>query len=170
MNVNTNNILALIVGKANKRTLDKPRPRVGIEIIPLFLRSGNSLGIVKKCLKTTEEMPFLYMKYRVCILLSTLSACWAFSLAPWNFYFQNYLSPFSTWVNCWYIHYKPGGPSWEVCKIQVITFTLRSVLSLNNPQNIEMNFCKKYEVDMLKIIIIIIAYTLNNFNTHVIIS
>jgi hypothetical protein len=40
--------------------------------------------------------------------------------------------------------------------------TLRSVLSLNNPQNSEMKFCEKYEVDMLKIIIIIIGYTLNN--------
>jgi hypothetical protein len=39
--------------------------------------------------------------------------------------------------------------------------TLRSVLSLNNPQNSEMNFCEKYEVDMLKTIIIIISYILN---------
>jgi hypothetical protein len=38
--------------------------------------------------------------------------------------------------------------------------TLRSILSLNNPQNSEM---WKYKVDMLKIIIIIIGYTLNNF-------
>ncbi len=35
--------------------------------------------------------------------------------------------------------------------------TLRSDLSLNNPQNSEMNFCEKYEIDMLKIIIIIIG-------------
>jgi hypothetical protein len=36
-------------------------------------------------------------------------------------------------------------------------------LSLNNLQNSEMKFCEKYEVDMLKIIIIIIGYILNNF-------
>jgi hypothetical protein len=48
--------------------------------------------------------------------------------------------------------------------------TLRSVSSLNNPQNSEMNFLWKYEVDMLKIIIIIISYTLNNFTTHIRIS
>jgi hypothetical protein len=41
--------------------------------------------------------------------------------------------------------------------------TLRSVSSLNNPQNSEMKICKNYEVVMLKIIIIIIGYTLNNF-------
>jgi hypothetical protein len=29
----------------------------------------------------------------------TLSACWAFPLATWNFYFQNCLSPFLVWAN-----------------------------------------------------------------------
>jgi hypothetical protein len=29
----------------------------------------------------------------------TLSSCWAFSLAAWNFYLQNYLSPFLAWAN-----------------------------------------------------------------------
>ncbi len=29
----------------------------------------------------------------------TLSACWAFPLAAWNFYFQNYSSPFLAWAN-----------------------------------------------------------------------
>jgi hypothetical protein len=43
--------------------------------------------------------------------------------------------------------------------------TLRSISSLNNPQNSEMKICEKYEVDMLKIIII--GYTLNNFTTHI---
>jgi hypothetical protein len=33
-----------------------------------------------------------------------------------------------------------------------------------------MIFCEKYEVDMLKIIILIIGYTLNNLATHVTIS
>jgi hypothetical protein len=33
-----------------------------------------------------------------------------------------------------------------------------------------MKFCEKYEVDTLKIIIIIIGYILNNFTTHVTIS
>jgi hypothetical protein len=28
-----------------------------------------------------------------------LSACWAFPLATWNFYFQNCLSPFWAWAN-----------------------------------------------------------------------
>ncbi len=44
---------------------------------------------------------------------------------------------------------------------------LRSNLSLNNPQNNEMKICEKYEVDMLKIIIIIIGYNVNNFITHI---
>jgi hypothetical protein len=35
-----------------------------------------------------------------------------------------------------------------------------------NPQNSETNFCEKYEGDMLKIIIIMMGYTLNNFITH----
>jgi hypothetical protein len=43
---------------------------------------------------------------------------------------------------------------------------MRSVLSLNNLQNSEMFFFGKYEVNMLKIIIIIVGYTLNNFTTH----
>jgi len=50
-----------------------------------------------------------------------------------------------------------------------VYLTLRSVLSLNCPQNNEMKFYEKYEVEMLKIIIIIIGYTLNNFTTHIII-
>jgi hypothetical protein len=45
--------------------------------------------------------------------------------------------------------------------------TLSSVSSVNNPQNNEMKFCEKYEVDILKIIIIIVGYTLNNFTTHI---
>jgi hypothetical protein len=47
-------------------------------------------------------------------------------------------------------------------KINTNYLTLRSVSSLNNPQNSEMRFCEKYEVVMLKIIIIIIGYILNN--------
>jgi hypothetical protein len=35
--------------------------------------------------------------------------------------------------------------------------TLRSVSSWNNPENSEMKFCEKHEVNMLKIIIIIIG-------------
>ncbi len=30
-----------------------------------------------------------------------------------------------------------------------------------------MKFCEKYEIDMLKIIVIITDYTLNNFTTHI---
>jgi hypothetical protein len=45
--------------------------------------------------------------------------------------------------------------------------TLRSVSPLNNPQNKEMKISCKYEVDMMKIIIIIISYTLNNFTTPI---
>jgi len=48
--------------------------------------------------------------------------------------------------------------------------TVSSVLSLNNPQTTETNFCEKYEVGMLKIIIIMIGYTLNNFFTQMIID
>jgi hypothetical protein len=47
----------------------------------------------------------------------------------------------------------------------IVYLTLRSVLSLNNPQNSEMKFVK-CKVHMLKIIITIIGYTLNNFTTH----
>ncbi len=49
----------------------------------------------------------------------------------------------------------------------ILPYTLRLVLSLNNPQNSEMKICEKYEVDMLKITIIIIGYILNNFTTHI---
>ncbi len=45
--------------------------------------------------------------------------------------------------------------------------TLRSVSSLNNPQNSEMFFLWKYDIDIVKIIIIIIGYTPNNFTAHV---
>ncbi len=45
--------------------------------------------------------------------------------------------------------------------------TLRLVSSLNNHENNEMKICEKYEVNMLKIIIIIVGYTLNNFTTHI---
>jgi hypothetical protein len=48
--------------------------------------------------------------------------------------------------------------------------TLRSVSSLNNPQNSETIFCEKYEVHMLKIIIMMIGYTLSNFIIHLAIS
>jgi hypothetical protein len=44
--------------------------------------------------------------------------------------------------------------------------TLRLVLSLYNSQKSEMIFFEKYEVDMFKIIIIIVGYTLNNLTTH----
>jgi hypothetical protein len=57
-------------------------------------------------------------------------------------------------------------------KIDYLTLSLRSVSSLNNPQNSEMKFCENMKlVDVSKIIIIIIiGYTLNNFTTHVIVS
>jgi hypothetical protein len=48
--------------------------------------------------------------------------------------------------------------------------TLRSVLSLSNPQNNEMKICEKFEFDMLKIIMGIVGYTLNDFTIHVTIS
>jgi hypothetical protein len=43
---------------------------------------------------------------------------------------------------------------------------LRLVSPLNDPQKSESTFCEKYEVDKLKIIIIIIGYILNNITTH----
>jgi hypothetical protein len=49
-----------------------------------------------------------------------------------------------------------------------VYLTVRSVSSLNNPQNSEMKFCQNMKlVDMLKIIIIIVGYTLNNVTTHI---
>ncbi len=51
-----------------------------------------------------------------------------------------------------------------------IPFYPRLVSSLNNPQNSEMNFCENNEVTLLKIIIIMIAYTWNNFTSHMTIS
>ncbi len=48
--------------------------------------------------------------------------------------------------------------------------TVRSVLSLNNPPTTETISFEKYEVDMLKVIIIMIWYTLNNFLTQTIIG
>jgi hypothetical protein len=53
---------------------------------------------------------------------------------------------------------------------RVPTFTLMSISSSNSPQNSETNFCEKNEVDKMKIIIILIAYTLNNFPNHMKIS
>jgi hypothetical protein len=50
-------------------------------------------------------------------------------------------------------------------KVKKHNLTLGSVSLLNNPQNSEFCCGEKYEVDMLKIIIIIIGYTLNNFTT-----
>jgi len=51
------------------------------------------------------------------------------------------------------------------CTIIVENFTqyltLRSTFSLNNPQNNE------YKVDMLKIILIIIGYTMHKFISHI---
>jgi hypothetical protein len=45
-----------------------------------------------------------------------------------------------------------------------------SVSSLNNTKNSEIDFCEKCEVEILKIIIIIIGYTLNNYISYVPIS
>jgi len=53
----------------------------------------------------------------------------------------------------------------SVCVIWYLT--LSSVSSLYNSQNSENEILCKYEVDMLKIIIIIAGYTLNNFTTHI---
>jgi hypothetical protein len=47
------------------------------------------------------------------------------------------------------------------------TLPKRSISLLNNPQNNEMKFLSKYQVDMLKIIIIIVGYILNNFIIHI---
>ncbi len=41
------------------------------------------------------------------------------------------------------------------------------VSPLNNPQNNEMKICEKIEVDVSKIVRIIIDYTPNNFTTHI---
>ncbi len=41
----------------------------------------------------------------------------------------------------------------------------RSVWSLNNLQNIEMNFCENMKFACWKIIVVIIDYTLNNFTS-----
>ncbi len=49
--------------------------------------------------------------------------------------------------------------TWLIC---LKYFTLRSLSSLNNPQNSEMKICENMIFSMLKIIIIIIGYTPNN--------
>jgi hypothetical protein len=51
---------------------------------------------------------------------------------------------------------------------EYIAFTLRSSFVIKLILNIysEMKFCENMKFDMLKIIIIIIAYILNNFTTH----
>jgi hypothetical protein len=41
------------------------------------------------------------------------------------------------------------------------------VSPLNNPQNNEMKICEKIEVDVSKIVRIIIDYTPNNFTAHI---
>jgi hypothetical protein len=50
------------------------------------------------------------------------------------------------------------------CFLDAEYLTLRSVSSLNNPKNNEMKFCENMK---LKIGIIIIGYTVNNFTTHI---
>jgi hypothetical protein len=47
--------------------------------------------------------------------------------------------------------------------------TLRLVSPLNNPQNGEMKICEKYEVDMLKIILITSYSELFHYSYHKII-
>jgi hypothetical protein len=55
-----------------------------------------------------------------------------------------------------------------VGKLKQSYLNLRSVLSSNNPQNSANEIWGKNEVDMLKIIIIIIiGYILNNFTIHI---
>jgi hypothetical protein len=45
--------------------------------------------------------------------------------------------------------------------------TLKSVSSLNNPQNSETKICENMKLKCLKIILIIIGYSLNNFTTSI---
>jgi len=64
----------------------------------------------------------------------------------------------------------PGSSFFEELHGYISYFTccwFQFVLSLNNPQNKEMKICENMNFDMLKIIIIILGYTLNNFITHI---
>jgi len=59
------------------------------------------------------------------------------------------------------------GHLFDLCGSYKDFLTLRLVSSLNNPQSNKNEILWKYEVDMLKIIVIIIYYILNNFTTHI---
>jgi hypothetical protein len=56
---------------------------------------GNMLGTKEKWKSPATNHPKLRREKNQC----TSSACWAFPLAAWNFYFQNCLSPFLAWAN-----------------------------------------------------------------------
>ncbi len=51
-------------------------------------------------------------------------------------------------------------------KFYIYLTTLRGVSSLDDPQNSEMKICEKYEVDMLKIIIGYILWTISLLISH----
>jgi hypothetical protein len=70
------------------------------------------------------------------------------------------------WRNCYWgqlASYVPNMLAFE----SWVPYPKVSFGSLNNPQNSEKKILWKYEVDMLKIIIIIIGYILKNFTTHI---
>jgi len=77
---------------------------------------------------------------------------------------------FSYWTEQMWDLWNGNGSCKSSIFLKTHHLTVRSVLSLYNPQTTETNFCEKYEVGMLKIIIIMIGYTLNNFFTQMIID
>jgi hypothetical protein len=62
----------------------------------------------------------------------TLSACWAFPLTAWNFYFQNCSSPFLAWANTsiinWGYLFHASINWWGVCPIFLIFFRRSHVI------------------------------------------
>jgi hypothetical protein len=75
------------------------------QVLILGNASGNTLGTLWELYENTLET----REKKLNVSLSPLSkrkkldpfmsACWAFPLDAWNFYFQNCSSPFSTWTN-----------------------------------------------------------------------
>jgi hypothetical protein len=75
---------------------------------------------------------------------------------------SKYLLQMKIYNNRWNFSFKMKGENlWMkiICEPQAKLhyLALRSVLSLNNPQNNEMIYLWKYELDMLKIVVIIIG-------------
>ncbi len=122
-----------------------------------------------RCSRTRTSLVWELRTYQVCACLIPVCTCPIPVPSPGLLFIPFIYQA----VNVRWSYYKPFFRHINIAKSASLAncaggrlhyLTWRSVLSLNNPQNSEMKFFEKYEVDMLKIIIIIIiGYILNNF-------